>query len=65
MATITDPASGSERLASAIYQATVVIKERDSTLFTGMRGIARFEISRPSVAGWIKTYVRRTLDVAY
>ena len=65
MATTTDPASGSERLASAIYQATVVIRERDSSLFTGMRGTGRFEISRPSIVGWINAYVRRTLDVAY
>ena len=65
MATITDPANGNERLASAIYQATVVIKERDSSLFTGMHGTGRFEISRPSVVGWIHTYIRRTLDVAY
>ena len=65
MATITDPANGTERLASAIYQATVVIKERDSSLFTGMHGTGRFEISRPSVADWINTSIRRTLDVAY
>ena len=65
MATITDPANGSERLVSAIYQATVVIKERDSSLFTGMHGTGRFEISRPSVADWINTSIRRTLDVAY
>ena len=65
MATITDLVSGCERLPSAIYQATVVIQERDSSLFTGMRGTGRFEISRPSVVGWINTHLRRTLDVAY
>ena len=65
MATITDQASGSERLPSAIYQATVAITELDSELFTGMRGTGRFEISRPSLIGWISAYVRTTLDVAY
>lgn len=62
MATLTDPVSGSERLASAIYQATILIRERDSDLFTGMRGTGRFEISRPSAVDWMTSYVRRTLD---
>ncbi len=65
MTTTIDPASGGERVASAIYQATVVIQERDSKLFTGLRGTGRFQISRSSMMSWISAYVRRTLDVAY
>lgn len=65
MPTTTDPISGGERLAAAVYQATVVISEREMNLFTGMRGTGRFEIHRPSMAGWINAYIRRTLDIAY
>ena len=64
MPTTTDPVSGGERLAAAIYQATVAITECDSDLFTGMRGTGRFEINRPTIAGWLNTYVRRTLNLA-
>ena len=65
MPTTTDPVSGGERLAAAVYQATVVISEQEMNLFTGMRGTGRFEINRPSIAGWINAYIRRTLDIAY
>ncbi len=65
MVTTTDPVSGDERLATAVYQATIVINERDTELITGMRGTGRFEVNRPSIAGWIDAYLRRTLDVAY
>ena len=65
MTTSTDPISGGERVAAAIYQATVVIQERDSELFTGLRGIGRFQISRPSLMSWINAHVRRTLDVTW
>ena len=65
MTTTTDPTGGGERVAAAIYQATVVIQERDSNLFTGVRGTGRFQISRSSMMSWISAYVRRTFDVAY
>jgi putative peptide zinc metalloprotease protein len=65
MATTTDLLSGGERVAAALYQATVVIHERDPELFTGLRGTGRFQISRSSVMSWISACVRRSLDVAY
>jgi hypothetical protein len=65
MTTTTDPVSGGERVAAAIYQATVVVQERDAALFTGLRGTGRFQISRTSVMNRLNAYVRRTLEVAY
>ncbi|MEO2019388.1 MAG: hypothetical protein ABGZ53_34060 [Fuerstiella sp.] len=65
IATVTDSTDGSTRLDSAIYQATVVIRERDSELHAGMRGTGRFETDRRSVAGWIGAYARRTFDLPY
>jgi putative peptide zinc metalloprotease protein len=60
VATVTDPTEGRERVASAICQAVVAIEERDADLFTGMQGIGRFEISRPTLAESIRSFLGRT-----
>ena len=65
MASVTDPATGHERLSRALYQASIQIDSESTELLAGMRGTGRFEISRPSAVGWVSDYVRRTLDAPY
>ncbi len=65
MATITDAVNGGERVTSAVYQATVVIEKPDAGLFTGMRGTGRFEVSQPSLVGWIGIQLHRTFYVSH
>lgn len=65
MASVTDAATGHERLSHALYQASIQIDSQSTELLAGMRGTGKFEISRPSAVGWVSDYVRRTLDVPY
>jgi hypothetical protein len=65
MASVTDPATGHEKLSGALYRASIQIDSENQQLLAGMRGTGRFEISRPSAFSWVSDYVRRTLDVPY
>lgn len=65
MASVTDPATGHEKLSGALYRASIRIDSENHQLLAGMRGTGRFEISRPSAFSWVSDYVRRTLDVPY
>jgi putative peptide zinc metalloprotease protein len=60
VATVTDPIAGRERVSSAICQAVVAVEERNADLFTGMQGIGKFEISRPTLAECIHSFLGRT-----
>ncbi len=64
-ASITDPLTGRQRFASAVYQATVLIDNEDVDLITGMHGMGRFHVSRPSLAGWIEKYFRQTINTSH
>jgi len=62
--TVTD-AQGREKLASAVYPATVPLPGDTQLFRAGMRGRARFLLERRSAGGWAWLYIRRTIQFRF